>query len=170
MCLYVCSVAQSCPTLCNLRDCSLLSSSVQGIFTSKNTGVGSHFLLQGIFLTHGLNPCLLLVLHWQADSLPLSHLGILYLAALGLSWDMGVLVPWPEIKPGHPVSGAQSLSPRTTSEAPMPPDLDHDVYSHLTHTGWLFYTQSFSWCIYFSVATSVPQLSHRRKRTCLAAS
>ena len=26
----------------------------------KNTGVGSHFLLQGIFLTQGLNPGLLL--------------------------------------------------------------------------------------------------------------
>ena len=34
--------------------------------------MGYHFLLQGIFLTHGLNPCLL---HWQADSLPLSHQG-----------------------------------------------------------------------------------------------
>ena len=31
-----------------------------------------HFLLQGIFLTQGSNPCLL---HWQADSLPLSHQG-----------------------------------------------------------------------------------------------
>ena len=30
-----------------------------------------HFLLQGIFPTQGSNPCLL---HWQADSLPLSHL------------------------------------------------------------------------------------------------
>ena len=30
------------------------------------------FLLQGIFPTQGLNLCLL---HWQADSLPLSHLG-----------------------------------------------------------------------------------------------
>jgi len=32
-----------------------------------------HFLLQSIFPTQGLNPCLL---HWQANSLPLSHLGI----------------------------------------------------------------------------------------------
>ena len=38
----------------------------------KNTGVGCHFLLQGIFLTQGLN---LHLLHWQADSLPLSHVG-----------------------------------------------------------------------------------------------
>ena len=32
-------------------------------------------LLQGIFLTQELNPHLLCLLHWMADSLPLSHLG-----------------------------------------------------------------------------------------------
>ena len=30
----------------------------------KNTGVGSHALLQGIFLTQGSNPCLSHLLHW----------------------------------------------------------------------------------------------------------
>ena len=35
-----------------------------------------HALLQGIFLTQGLNPYLLHLLHWQVDSLSLSHLGI----------------------------------------------------------------------------------------------
>ena len=34
-------------------------------FPEKNTGVGCHFLLQGIFLTHGLD---LWLLHWQVDS------------------------------------------------------------------------------------------------------
>ena len=34
-----------------------------------------HFLLQGIFPTQGLNPCLLRLLPWQAASLPLSHQG-----------------------------------------------------------------------------------------------
>ena len=34
--------------------------------------VGCHFLLQGIFLTQGSNPCLL---HWQVYSLLLSHQG-----------------------------------------------------------------------------------------------
>ena len=33
---------------------------------------GCHFLLQGIFPIQGSNPSLL---HWQAGSLPLSHLG-----------------------------------------------------------------------------------------------
>ena len=42
----------------------------------KNTGVGCHFLLQGIFPTQGSNLCLL---HWQVDSLPLSHQGSLWI-------------------------------------------------------------------------------------------
>ena len=42
-------------------------------FPRKNTGVGCHFILQGIFLTHGLNLHLLRLLHWQVDSLPLNH-------------------------------------------------------------------------------------------------
>ena len=35
----------------------------------KNTGMGCHALLQKIFPTHRLNPCLLHLLHWQAGSL-----------------------------------------------------------------------------------------------------
>ena len=41
-------------------------------YGGKNTGVGCHFLLQRIFPIQGLNPCLL---HWQTDTLPLSHQG-----------------------------------------------------------------------------------------------
>ena len=44
-------------------------------FPGKNARLGCHFFLQGIFPTQGLNSCLLCLLHWQADSLPLSHLG-----------------------------------------------------------------------------------------------
>ena len=51
----------------------------------KNTGVGCHFLLQGIFLTQGWNQCLL---HWQADSLPLSHQGSL---SQSLKWSFSVV-------------------------------------------------------------------------------
>ena len=42
----------------------------------QNTGVGSLSLLQGIFPTQGTN---LHRLHWQVDSLPLSHLGSTFL-------------------------------------------------------------------------------------------
>ena len=52
-------------------DCSLLGSSAHWIFPGKNTRVGCHFLLQGIFPTQESNPGLLCLLHWQADSLPL---------------------------------------------------------------------------------------------------
>ena len=41
-------------------------------FPGKNTGVGCHFFLPRIFPTQGSNPCLL---HWQVDSLPLTHQG-----------------------------------------------------------------------------------------------
>ena len=34
-------------------------------FSSKNTGVECHFLLQGHCQTQGSNPCLLHLLHWQ---------------------------------------------------------------------------------------------------------
>ena len=44
-------------------------------FPDKNTGVGCYFLLQGIFPTQGLNPHLLCLLHWQGNSLALSHQG-----------------------------------------------------------------------------------------------
>ena len=66
----VCSVAQSCVILCDSMDCSLPGSSVRGIFLGKNTGVGYHFLVQGIFLTRGLNSSW----HCRTDSLPLHHL------------------------------------------------------------------------------------------------
>ena len=41
----------------------------------KNTGVVCHFLLQGIFPTQGLNLCLLHLLQWQVDSLPVAPPG-----------------------------------------------------------------------------------------------
>ena len=49
-------------------DCSPPDSPVHGI--SQNTGVGCHFLLQGIFPTQGLNPGLL---HWRQILHHLNH-------------------------------------------------------------------------------------------------
>ena len=51
----LCLVTQSCPTLCSPMDCSLIGSSVHGDSPGKNTGVGCHALLQGIFPTQALN-------------------------------------------------------------------------------------------------------------------
>ena len=75
-----CSVAQSCPTLCNPMNCGLPGSSVHGILQAR--------LLEWIAVSSsrvsswpmsGWSPCLL---HWQVDSLPLSHLGSLDLLAI----------------------------------------------------------------------------------------
>ena len=52
----------------------------------KNTGVGCHFLLQGIFPTQGSNLHLLRLLHRQTDSLPLGHLGRVYKWIFLLYW------------------------------------------------------------------------------------
>ena len=40
-------------------------------FPGRNAGMGCHFLPQGIFLTQEVSLCLLHLLDWQADSLPL---------------------------------------------------------------------------------------------------
>ena len=50
----------------------LSCSSVHTSFPGKNTGLGCYFLLQEIFLTQGQN---LSFYNWQADFLPLFHLG-----------------------------------------------------------------------------------------------
>ena len=51
-------VAKLCPTLCDAMDTGEPARDSPG----KDTGVGCHFLLQGIFWTQGSNLCLL---HWQ---------------------------------------------------------------------------------------------------------
>ena len=87
--------------LCDPMNCSQPDSSIYGIFQVRSrlpfpsrkegenkkilelnktkadcfVGVEMLFLPQGIFPIQGLNRCLLHFLHWQANSLPLCHLG-----------------------------------------------------------------------------------------------
>ena len=49
----MCLVTQSCLTLCDPMDCSFLGSSIHRDSPGKNTGVGCHAYLQGIFPTQG---------------------------------------------------------------------------------------------------------------------
>ena len=51
----VCLVAQSCPPLCDPMVCSQTKLLCACNFPGKITGMDHHFLLQGIFLTQGLN-------------------------------------------------------------------------------------------------------------------
>ena len=63
----LCLVAQLCLTLCDPMICNLPGSSIRGDSPHKNTGVGCHALLQGIFPTQRLNPGLphcMQVVYW----------------------------------------------------------------------------------------------------------
>ena len=71
--MLVCSVAQSCLTVNSWTVAHQAFLSME-VFSGKNSGLGCDFLLQGIFPTQGLYPPVLCLLHWQAVSLPLSHL------------------------------------------------------------------------------------------------
>ena len=68
-----CSAAQRCLTLCHTVETAAPQAFCPWDFPGRNSRVGCHMLLQGIFLTQGSNLCLLCLLHWQVDSLPLSH-------------------------------------------------------------------------------------------------
>ena len=62
---------QLCPTLCDPMNLQPTKFLCPWDSPGKNTGVGFHALLQGIFLTQESNLPLLCPLHWQAGSLPL---------------------------------------------------------------------------------------------------
>ena len=72
MCVFSCSVVSNSLWPHGLYPARLLCPQD---FIGKNTGVGCHFLLQGIFPTQGSNLSFLRLLHWPADSLPLHRLG-----------------------------------------------------------------------------------------------
>ena len=80
VCVCVCARAHACTCTCTYSRSVISDSATQWTvwparhlcpwkFPGKNTGEGCHFLLQEIFLTQGLNPCLLCLLHWRVDSL-----------------------------------------------------------------------------------------------------
>ena len=71
LCCCCCSVVQACLTLAShgLYPTRLFW---PWDFPGRNTGVGCHSLLQGIFLTPDSNSCLQ---HWQADSFTSEPLG-----------------------------------------------------------------------------------------------
>ena len=70
--LVLCLVPQLCPALCTPMDCTPPGSSVHGDSLGKNTGVGCHALLQGIFPTQGSKPGLP---HFRQILYCLSHQG-----------------------------------------------------------------------------------------------
>ena len=91
----VCICAQLCPALCDPVDSSLSGSSVHGL-SRQEYWSGLPFPPQGDLPEQGSNLCLLCLLHWQAVSLPLHHLGgpecwIDYNFSMEISMDSGKL-------------------------------------------------------------------------------
>ena len=72
--LSYCLVTQSCRTLCSSVTIARQASLSLGFPRQEYWG-GLPFPTPEIFPTQGSNPSLLCLLHWQVDSLPLSHLG-----------------------------------------------------------------------------------------------
>ena len=103
LCVFV--LAQSHLTLCDPMDCSPPGSSVHGDSSGKNTGVGCHNLLQGIFPTQGSNPglpyCQQILYHLS----PLGSPRILEWVAYPSPEDL----PDPGIEPGSLALQADSL-------------------------------------------------------------
>ena len=79
VCVCVCMFSHSVIVSDSLRpvDCSPPGSSVHGILQARILDRGFHFLLQGIFLIQGSNPCLL---HLHCNQ-------ILYHWAIGVPWS-----------------------------------------------------------------------------------
>ena len=117
-------------------------------YPGKNIGVSCHFLIQGIFPTQGSNPCLLCLLHWQADSLPLSHLGspVILPAFFSFSLNFAIRSSWyePQSSPSLVFTDCRELLrlpvQRTWSTwFHYWPRGDVDMQSHLLGCGkWVF--------------------------------
>ena len=128
-----CLVAQSCPTLCDPVDCSPPGSSVHGDSQGKDTGVGCHALLQGIFPTQGLN---LGLPHWQADYLPLSYLeGPRTLEWVAYPFSKGTFQPrnWTRVSwfQADSVHSWATQEAQLTSSQTVPPDFTPDLQFNL---------------------------------------
>ena len=90
VCVCVCArfVFQSCPTLCDAMNCSPSGSCVRGIFQAKLLEWVAMPFSRGIFPPQGLNPCLLYLLPWQVDSLPLASLSSLNNMKMLINWKI----------------------------------------------------------------------------------
>ena len=83
VCVCVCArarsharaVAQSCPTLCDLMDYIASQASLSMEFSRQEYWSALPFPTPGHIPDPGIKHVSLHVLHWQADYLPVSHLG-----------------------------------------------------------------------------------------------
>ena len=76
VCVCVCVLTRMCACALFATSWAATYQAPQSMeFSRQEYWSGLPFLPQGVFPTQGSNLCLLHLLHWQADSLPLYHLG-----------------------------------------------------------------------------------------------
>ena len=135
------------PTLCNPMDCSPQASSVHGNSPGKNTEVGCHTLLRGIFPSQGSNPglphCRWIFYHLSPQGSPRK-----------LEWEADPFsrgTSWPRIKPGSPALLADSLpaelsgKPSHRSQAQMKKNEDIIINGILLRTMRKFWSILQRW-------------------------
>ena len=107
--------------------------------------MGCHFLLQGILLTQRSNPHIVHLLHWQADSLPLCHLG-------SPIWNSNSTTEYPKkttiLKDTCTPMFTEALLIARTWEQPRHPSIDEWIKKL-----WYIYTMEY-YCYCCSVAKS----------------
>ena len=129
------------------RDCSMLGDSVHGIFPSKDSGVGCHFFLQENFQIQESNLPLLYLLHWQVDSVPLSHPGSPYVLCHAKLLPTCLTLCDPSVTPAWQVPLPMWYSKQENwSGLPCPPDPEVQIAS-LTSPALAgeFFTASVTW-------------------------
>ena len=113
--LCMCLITQSCSTLCDPMECNLPGTSVHGDSSGKNTRMGCHALLQGIFPIQGSNPgiqhCRWILYHLSHEGSPRILEWAVYPFSRGSS-------P-PRIKSGSPALQTDSL-PSELQGKPIP--------------------------------------------------
>ena len=143
--------------------------------SGKNTGVDGRALLQGIYPTQELNLCLLHLLHWQTDSLPLSPPESESHSVVSLCNPMdytvheilqAIILEWvafpspgylhnPGIEPRYPAMQADSLSAELQGK---PKNTGMDSLSVLQQ---IFLTQELKWgllhCRHISLQTELSE-------------
>ena len=131
---FVVLVAKSCSTLCDPMSCCPPGSSVHGNLQARILKGCSHSLLQGIFLTQGSNPGLLL-----CRRVPYR----LSLQGSPLHTDLLCCTPCLV----HPlyIKGGVSVNPRLLIYAPLSPLVTTSLFS-MSVSLFLFYKQEFFRC------------------------
>ena len=125
----LCCAVRSClvmSSLCKPMDCSLPVSSIHRDSPGRNTGVGCHALLQGIFPTQGSN---LGLPHWGV----LSHQGSPRILGW-LAYPFSSYSSQPRIELGSPALQVDSLPAELPGNPPlyvMPPKVTSGLRTHL---------------------------------------